>query len=741
MLTMINNFDNIDIRRVNILEQILKFDGIIQKLIFGKDNFKIYSVFVDENKYPNLKYHPEYKTITITGDTGELDIGTEYHIESLEQAPKKYGYSYLIKKIYRDKPKSKTAIKSFLHEVLNANQAETLYNAYPNIVELILDGKDDIVDLNKLKGIKEKSYAKIKTKIINDFRLVDLISEYSDYGISMNVLKKLHTKYNSIESIKEKLKDEPYKCLCDLSGISFKKADAIIIKINPDMLYASQRLESCIDFVLKENESQGNTYMDLKELHEKCSELTSECINFFLTTIQNNVNLYLDKVNKRIAKQQTYECEVYIAEKLKEMLSNSNQFNIDYDKYNKDLTSEQSKSLLNLCKYNVSLLIGFGGTGKTFTTKSIINMLKDNNKSFLLLAPTGKASKVLSEYTNEKSYTIHRGLGYKPQIGFEFNENNPLLYDVIVVDEFSMVDIFLFKNLLKAIDVNKTKILFIGDSAQIPSVSAGNISFDMTNSDIIPKTILTRVFRYKDGGLAKVASDVREGKKFIDNDFIGIKNFGINKDYNLISVSQEESIDKILKIYKKLIENGKSTDDIMVLSAMNKNNYGTTEINKLIQQEINPRKEDDKYFKYGDIEFRQGDKVIQVVNNYKARKDGWYEDVAVFNGNTGKVIYVDGFEMKVDFGDNVIVYEKDDLEQLRLGYCISIHKSQGSQNKNVILLTPKSHKYFLNKNLLYTGLTRASERVYHICSTDVINTCLHKNINLSRKTFLKELLT
>jgi len=722
------------------MNDIIKFKAKIKNKCYEKNDFKIYSCTIDSNEFPDIKTHPLYKTISILGDLENLILDTTYNIEAIPNLNKNKEICYHVQKIYKNKPTTLAETKTFLKEIITEKQTETLLKSYPNIINMIMENNLSEIDLNKTKGIKEKTFSDIKEKVVSNFCLTEIINEYSKFDINMNVLKKLYNKYSSINVIKDKLKNEAYKCLCGISGVGFKKADSIILKMNKDMINSKQRLEACIYYLLKQAESNGNTYMELKELHGECANLVPESISHFIEAL-NSENLYLDKKNKLVANIKTYECEVYIADKLREMLDKNNELKIEHSKYSKDLTQEQAQALENLCKYNVSLLIGFAGTGKSHSTRSIINMLDENNKSYLLLAPTGKSSKVLSEYTGKEAKTVHRGLEFNPQKGWGFNEKNQLPYDIIIVDEFSMLDILLFKNLLNAIDIDRTRILFIGDSSQIPSVSAGNISYDMSNSKIIPKTTLTKVFRYKDGGLAKVASDIREGKKFIDNEFFGVKNFGINKDYNLISITQEESIDEVLKIYKKLIKNGKSVDDVMALSAMNKNNYGTTEINKLIQQEINPRKENDKYIKYGDIEFRLGDKVIQIVNNYKARKDGWYEDVSVFNGNTGKIIYIDGFEMKVDFGDNVIVYEKDDVDQLRLGYCISIHKSQGSQSKNVILINPKSHKYFLNRNLLYTAITRASERVYHITTCDVINNCLNKSINLTRKTFLKELLT
>jgi RecD/TraA family predicted helicase len=726
--------------------QIVKFIGEIDRCVFSSNDFKIYGVNIDYNfnadVYEKLKFN-KYGNISILGDLSDLDLGCLYNIEAVEQQAKNkdYGCQYLVKKIWRDKPTSESSTKKFLNEILTSKQTETLFNAYPNIIDMIM--KNEPVDLNKTKGIKNKMFQKIRNKVINEFCLIDLINEYAEYGISLSVLKKLYDKYTSINKVREKIKNDPYTCLCELSGIQFIKADSIILKINPSMRIAKQRLESCILYLLEQNENDGNTKMDLKTLYSKCHELVPETMDMFLDVVENNSNIYLDKENKVIANNKAYICEKYIADILQNMINMQSPLFIDYKQYIKfngvELTEQQQNALKNLCEYKVSLLAGYAGSGKSQTTKAIINMLDDNNFTYLLLAPTGKSAKVLSEYTDREASTIHRGLKYNPELGWVYNQNNKLDCDVVICDEASMVDIYLMEHLLDAIDINKTRLLFIQDPEQIPSVSAGNVSYDMLQSKIIPTTTLTHIFRYGEGGLMNVATKVRNGEKYIDSNFTGIQNYGINKDYSLISIPQESTLEYISKLYKKLINDGITIDDIMILSCYNKGDYGTVNINKIIQNIINPYNSNKHEIKYGEHVYREGDKVIQVVNNYTAVNDN-YDPTDIFNGNMGIIKSIMNGEIFVDYGDKIIVYNSDELSQIKLSYSISIHKSQGSSARYVILITPKSHKFFLNKNLLYTGLTRAKERVFHICTPDVINSSLKKCINYDRQTFLQELL-
>lgn len=727
-------------------DKMIEFKCEIEREVYNSPDFKIYGVYVDKNKYPDVQLN-QYGNATVVGNLHDLTLGIEYLVTAKEKTNNKFGVQYEVVNIKRGVPNNVAETGKFLSEILTDNQVDVLLESYPDIVKRVID--NDEIDLSKTKGIKEKTFEVIKRKIIENFALVELIEKYSDYGITISMLKKLYDKHVSIEKLEEELITNPYESLCSISGIGFKKADNImaslpreLLAIDYDIKSSKQRMAACMMYVLLENENEGNTKMGIMEFRKKCIDLTPECINHFVDIVKNDSNIYFDAESKIVATKIAYETEQYIANIIKQMLLNPRKYNFDYRIYKEqddmELTDLQLNVLKNLCNYNISLLSGFAGSGKSATTKSVIKMLDDNSLSYLLVTPTGKSSKVLSSYTDREASTIHRGLGYNPEQGWAFNEGNKLDVDVVVCDETGMVDIYLMKHLLEAVDINKTKVLFIQDPAQIPSVSCGNCSADMLDSGIIPSSHLDKIFRYAEGGLYNVATNIRHGKNYIPKTEKTVINFGISSDYSLITIPQEGSVDAIVNLYEKLLRDGANINDIMVLSHHNKGDYGSKAINQAIQSKINPPKKDNS-IKHGDITFTVGDKVLQIVNNYKAI-DIFDNEKQIFNGNTGVVKYLSNDEIVIDFDGDQLVYGKDELGQLLLGYAMSIHKSQGDSSKYVIVNTPKAHTYFINRNLLYTAVTRTKEKCFHISEKELIKSSLKKSITNERQTFLKEML-
>lgn len=730
------------------LQDNIVFDCIVEREIYSSDNYKIYGVLIDEYKYPNITIN-KYGNVTIVGNFHKLEIGTRYLVTSKE-ATSKYGKQYEVINIKRDIPTSKEETAKFLYEILTFNQADTLLSVYPDIVNKIIEDDLDDVDLEKTKGIKEASFAKIKNKVIENFALVEIIDKYGGNGITISMLKKLYDKYSSVEKVEQELNKNPYKSLCNISGIGFIKADTIIQRLpcelvgkKEDILKSKQRMKACIEYTLAENEKNGNTKMNIINLRKQCIEMTPECINHFVEIIKDDTSIFLHKPTKAVARTKTYNSEVYVANTIKKMLKNPRIYDFDWRVYNEidgiSLTDQQLNVLKNLCENNISLLAGLAGSGKTFTLQALINILDDNNLTYLLMAPTGKAADVLAEYTNKDASTIHRGLGYNPAEGWMYNEDNKLEYDVIIVDETGMADIFLLRRLFEAIDTDKTKILFVQDPAQLPSVGAGNCSDDMIKSNVIPTTVLDKIFRYDEGGLYNVATNIRKGKYYIPKTDKKMVSFGEKKDYILLDIKQDDMVDAIVNLYEKLLTEGNTIDDIMVLSHHNKGEYGSKVLNKKIQDKINPINDNKKSIRYGNTNYIVGDKVIQIENNYKA-KDINGKDMPVYNGNTGIIKNIINKDIIIQFNKNLIVYGEDELKQLLLGYAMSIYKCQGDNSKNVIVITPKAHTFFINRNLLYTAITRTKEKCYHFSNKKLIKSALRKSATNERNTFLKELL-
>ena len=709
-------------------------------------------------EYPQIQIS-KYGTCTVKGNVQELNLGVEYTVKAKEISDK-YGVGYEVINIKREKPTTLAETRNFLYEILTPNQTDTLLEAYPDIVDRIMNNRLDDIDLNKTKGIKDYTFNVIKQKVIENFKLADLVEEFRGL-FSLSIIKKLYDKYPSVEKIKEVIRTEPYECLCRLSGIGFKTADGMLLALekeskqckesgkNPilffgfDLKPSYQRAKACVDYILNENETNGNTYVKVGELKKQFEILVPEAIANLPLILKGDNDVIFDRESLSVCRKETYETEKYIAEKIKEGLSINTEWDCDCSKFRSldgfDLTTDQCKTSEFMCKHNIVMLVGYGGAGKSSSTQAFVNLLKHYYKSFLLLAPTGRAAKVLSGFTGENAMTIHRGLGYMPPNEWSFNKEHPIPHDVVIVDEFSMVDIFLFRRLLEAIDFNRTKLLLIGDDAQIPSVGAGNVLYDLLCYGKIPTITLDKVFRYGKGGLSTVATDARTQTEFLDKNKKGMQVFGEDQSYIFMPLQQDGIIDYTVKLYKTLLTKGYKVEDIAVLSCYNVGDYGVTELNKRLQDAVNPNP--DAKIVFGDSEFRLNDIVMNYANDYKAvlYNEEYLDDkntTFIANGESGMVDKILHNSMVSNYDGTLIYYDKGKLKNIRLAYAITTHKSQGGQFKVVILVTPRSHTFMLNSNLLYVGISRAKEKCYHLGEIKTVNNALKKKENFDRKTLL-----
>ena len=469
--------------------------------------------------------------------------------------------------------------------------------------------------------------------------------------------------------------------------------------------------------------------------------------------------------------RRTYDTELYIASELIDAsVETSNQWNIDTSQYKFvdgcELSEEQQQVNKLLCNNQVVILAGFAGSGKSYSTQSVLSMCKGNGKTYLCLSSTGKAAKVLTEYIGEEAKTVHRGLGYpdfESYNGWHYNLENKVPHDLIIIDEFSMVDIYLFEHIIDAIDFSRTKLLLVGDPAQCSSVGAGNALYDMIESDKIAKVILSKIFRYTEGGLMTVATDVRNGKPFLKNDIGTMTTFGKNKDYTFIKCEDKDIIKNTLGLYKKLLSKewqeskGLSLDvsDIQVLTAKNVGAYGTIALNNELQKIANKNYGSTKYFKVGDVVFYEGDLVMQNQNNYKAEvyaDDMVLEDpfdnlgeplkTLIANGETAVIKEINSQlqYLILDFCGTEVRYYRNDMQNISLGYAITGHKSQGSGIKIPIIVEPRSHIFMDTSNLLYVMMTRTKLMCFHLGLPETVNMVIKKKENLKRNTFLLEML-
>mgnify|MGYP000985658375 CR=1 FL=1 len=607
----------------------------------------------------------------------------------------------------------------------------------------------------EVRGIGKKSIEKIKRSVEELRFSKNILFHLSGLGISLSLSKKIYNVFR--ENTLEVINENPYKLIKNVKGIGFLKADEIALKNNLDK-NSPYRIESAILYVLNQKAINfGHVYYPKEKLTDEVSKLIKvekELIepvymNLLLSSevvIDNSFeesNIYLDYL---------YISESYIASKLAKMALNED-FKIlfDIEKEIKEaikslsikLSGIQIDAIKSCFKENISIITGGPGTGKTTIINTIAKIYLDNGYNISLCAPTGRAAKRIEETTGIEAKTIHRMLGYIPSsyddIGhFEYNEDNPLETDLIIIDEMSMVDVVLFEKLLRGTKDN-TRLIIVGDVDQLPSVGAGNVLSDLINSEKIKYTKLVDIFRQSENSNIIVnAHKINNGQEPILNEK--------NSDFFFLktetpAITRNVVVDLISKRLPKAYGYDFSRD-IQILTQSRKGICGVFELNRLLQDILNPKNEETDEILVGNKLFRVNDKVMQTKNNYNLSfvdSDG-EENFGVYNGDMGHIIFIDKSSKKltVEMDDKRLIdYTLEDLDNLELAYAITIHKSQGSEFKSVIIPMFDGYKLLQTRNLLYTAITRAKENIVLVGDKNVMNNMIRNNTINSRYSNLE----
>jgi exodeoxyribonuclease V alpha subunit len=717
-------------------DKLVKLDGEIVACIYQNGDYAIYEIMVlnmDELLQEDDKtVIPEYEFTTITGNFEKrMFNGEQYIFYALPKVHKKYGKQYVVQFV-KNKFDTKERVRAFMLQFVAESIADQLIAKYGS--ELIQRIIDNDVDYSDIKGMGDYRFNAMREKVLQNEYMKDIIMELGEFGITPNQMKKVVMTFgaNAVKVIKE----NPYK-LCLVHGIGFKKADEIAKQMGYDM-ESPNRIKEAIKYCLEENENNGNSWMDRKELLYAVADLigvSKKLIDQCLTEELDGVLI----LGNRVARAKTYEMEVEIAERVLEMVRDEQPLNFDMDAFIQEiesggikLTDEQKQFFYNFAKYRINLLIGYAGCGKSFLQKYVLEIARRLGMSPLLMAPTGKAAKIMEQYTGRKAYTLHRALKYG--MG---SEPQQVYNDLVIFDEGSMGDIPMYRVLLWALANPKARLLIVGDDFQLPSVGVGNVLSDMIRSGVIPTTKLTKVFRQEEGGLLDIVTKIREGKKFLPDDFVGKKKFG--KDLIIHCVPQDKMEDAYKYYYKKAL-NIFNVDDITVVTPTKKSHLGTIAINSVIQNIVNEHGANE--IKYGkDVVYREGDCIINTQNTYGVIDiEGKEHDI--MNGDQGVIERIDTQNQRIliDYGFAKVWISYAQLENITHSYALTMHKSQGSGFPCVISVLDKSHKFQLNANLLYTAWTRAKKYCISVTQADVINYAIKRNANMERNTFLCELL-
>lgn len=591
-------------------------------------------------------------------------------------------------------------------------------------------------------GISGKTALKIRQEVIKNenFKEIQLFIEANNLNPMLSNV--IYNRYgvNSLLS----LYDNPYKLI---HLISFKELDTIGKKLNREFNDIDRIKASIIAFIKYDIDSNGNLYSDKEDLLEnlcvflinngvmKIEKLNLQVVNKALELLEEESEIVI--VDNDIYRKDYKYIEDMIVKRLKQLLGTdrtiSNEY-LDSELANMPLDIHQKEALRMAIRENFSVLSGLPGTGKTHTTNMILKFYRENypNKTVLLMAPTGKASKRMSEMCNMNAQTLHRGLNIRPGEKADFEDK--VEADFIIIDESSMIDAYMFFNLLMKIE-NGTKVLIIGDYEQLPSVGAGLILRDLISIEEIPSIRLTKIFRQAE------ASDIVLNSHKIIKGYADLNEYAFGKDVKLVSTNGNvnNGEKKIIASIKRLMDNsfGYTLDDICVLTPQRNNTLGSIELNRTIQRQFN---KNNTFIKTDAVNvIKVNDRVMHIQNNY---------DLEVFNGEVGKVISIKGIgkdnelspftEIVVDYGDRMVTYDKDTVEELELAYAMTVHKSQGSEYKCVISVTSLLHRNMLNRNLIYTAWTRAKEYLIIVGEEEALQIGAETNTIIDRKSRIKD---
>lgn len=736
---------------------VMELQGIIEEIIFrNEDNgYTVAVLSHNENGFD------EYTTIV--GTLSDAKVGQCYKLNG-KIVNSKYGEQFAFSTAEVIYPNTLSGIKKYLSSGLIKGvgpvTAGLIVNEFKKDTLTVIEYCPE--KLAKIRGISIKKAIAISEAFNEIKKMQNSVMFLQSYNISTNMAIKIFNNYG--DKTIEYVKSNPYRLVEDVDGIGFLTAD----NIAKSMGIASNsqfRIRAGIIHTITDNcEKNGNTFVYKKQLLEAVSTLlglniesNSDKIVEVLDDMgyDKTISMFVSKNGQEIVMlTRMYFTESSVAQKLSLLNLTASSNNSDYstaiaffEKLNNITFDEQQRNAIDMSlKSGVSVITGGPGTGKTTIIKCILNILEQNNNKVMLLAPTGRASKRLSESTGREAKTIHRGLELNFRGGgstFVYNEQNPLNVDAVVVDEVSMVDVLLMNSLLKALP-SDCKLILVGDKDQLPSVGAGNVLGDILDSGIIKVSYLTKIFRQDEKSLiVSNAHLINNGEMpCIDNS---------SRDF--FFESHEDSVeikDAIINLVTSRLPNFAKIDasKIQVLAPLKAGASGTINLNMSLQEKINPLVRGKQELVVGKTIFREGDKVMQTVNNYDliwTKQNGLLseEGSGVFNGDIGYItkIHQGSGETEVVFEDGrVCNYERTDIGELSLAYAITIHKSQGSEFDVVVIPIISGPSIILTRNLIYTAITRAKKMVVLVGSKKYLRRMISNNYTVVRQTMLKDFL-
>lgn len=711
--------------------------GIIDRFIFQTSDkqFSVCILITDDKR-----------SITATGALAHVHEGQEVTLHGSWATHKKFGKQFTIVQCIPKLPSTITGIKKYLGSGLikgiGQAYADRLVNHFGTDILKVLDA--DIQRLKEVPGIGEKRIEIIAAAWKDQKDIAELMSFLQDKGISITYASKIYKQYqhNALAILHE----NPYRIADDIWGISFKIADIIALKMGFH-IHAPVRIKAALLFILNSSTTSGHLYCPLEELKIKTATLLeldlAEQGHLLKTGLSQlyeaeKITYITHEGVHYITLRSFYFSEKGVAQKIQSLIDTPSLFAFDTQAIEQllavphagdvQLNEDQKKGIVACLHNKITIITGGPGTGKTTLIKKLLNLLEGEQISYKLAAPTGRASKRMMESTGRHALTLHRLLEFDvASMSFTYNETKHIKSSFIIIDEASMIDIFLAHALLKAISPT-THLIFLGDTDQLPSVGAGNFLHDCITSQKIPSIKLTQIFRQAQNSLIIInAHRVNKGEYPLAA--------GPDARHDFIFIKEEEPLNT-LKHIKEIINNHLpyhkiALSDATVLVPMNKGTVGTQALNQQLQELLNPAKKD--AITANNIHYAMHDRVMQIANNYEK---------LVFNGDIGTIDSINHTdkELIINFNDRLVTYLFEELNELVLAYAITIHKSQGSEYPAVIIPLFMQHFTLLQRNLIYTAITRAKKLCIFIGQPKALAIALRNNKSIKRLTFLQTFL-